>query len=138
MELCRFSFSHFRFRFSKMRFSLASHAAPLLRQDARICSVSLLGVIAWVFAWVSTRYNKDTDWKESGREASFDVERENFAVGLGIIVILSLIPKLSLSQILQMLNIILLYVCRSAGICRQQILCLRLLNVFNLSHFKRL
>jgi len=41
---------------------------------------------------MSTRHNKDTDWKESGREADFDVEREDFAVGLdkaGIITVLS-------------------------------------------------
>jgi len=41
---------------------------------------------------MSTRHNKDTDWKESGREADFDVEREDFAVGLdraGMITIFS-------------------------------------------------
>lgn len=36
--------------------------------------------------------HKDTDWKENGREIDFDVEREDFAVGLdraGIITVLS-------------------------------------------------
>lgn len=41
---------------------------------------------------MSTRHNKDTDWKESGREADFDAERKDFAVGLDraeIITVLS-------------------------------------------------